>query len=101
MPVAAKPVRRQMNSIKTHATILGIPGFVSSIVLVRMARETFPPYAVSSGPYPPLACRYRSYNNFPCLYRPAAFRNAPPVIFFLMDTLSCQSLPMSQNLRVT
>jgi len=38
-PVAAKPVRWQMNRIMTLATILGIMGVVSSFILLWIARE--------------------------------------------------------------
>ncbi|MEN6611649.1 MAG: plasma-membrane proton-efflux P-type ATPase [Methanoregulaceae archaeon] len=40
-PVAAKPVRWQMNRILTLATILGILGVVSSFILLWVAREYF------------------------------------------------------------
>jgi H+-transporting ATPase len=40
-PVAPKPVRWQMNRILTLATIPGIPGVVSSFILLRVAREYF------------------------------------------------------------
>ena len=45
-PVAPKPVRWQMNLILTLATILGIPGVVSSFILLRVAREYFRPDTV-------------------------------------------------------
>jgi H+-transporting ATPase len=40
-PVAAKPVRWQMNRIMTLATILGILGVISSFILLWMAKEYF------------------------------------------------------------
>jgi len=40
-PVAAKPVRWQMNRIMTLATILGILGVISSFILLWVAREYF------------------------------------------------------------
>lgn len=40
-PVAAKPVRWQMNRIMTLATILGILGVVSSFILLWLAKEYF------------------------------------------------------------
>ncbi len=40
-PVAAKPVRWQMNRIMTLATILGILGVVSSFILLWVAREVY------------------------------------------------------------
>ena len=40
-PVAAKPVRWQMNRILTLASILGVLGVVSSFILLWVAREYF------------------------------------------------------------
>jgi H+-transporting ATPase len=49
-PVAQKPVRWQMNRIKTLATILGILGVVSSFILLWVAREVYhlPPEVIQT-----------------------------------------------------